>query len=78
MSDKLIHSVAMPPVVSTDPNSSQSKMARDAKLLEVQSSTDSTFDTKLERFVGTQTTILSGLTVALSLLLISLLFQKRR
>ena len=78
MSDKIIHSVAMPPVVSTDPNSPQSKMARDAKLLEVQSSTDSAFDTKLERFVGTQRTLLSGLTLALTLLLVSAIFQKRK
>ena len=78
MSDKIIQSMAMAPVVSTDPTSPQSKMARDAKLLEVQSSTDSAFDTKLERFVGNQTTLLSGLTVALSLLLLSALFQKRR
>lgn len=78
MSEKPIHSLAMAPVVSTDSNSPQSKMARDAKLLEVQSSTDSKFDTKLERFVGAETTVLSGLTVALSLLLISSLFQKRK
>jgi len=78
MSDKLIHAVATAPIVSHDSNSPEAKMARDAKLLEVQSSTDSKFDTKLERFVGNQTTLLSGLTVAVSLLLLSSIFQKRR
>ena len=78
MSDKPIAALVSAPVVSHDSNSPEAKMARDAKKLEVQSSTDSVFDTKLERFRGSQTTILSGLTVALSLLLVSLAFQKRR
>lgn len=78
MSDKPIAGFAFSPVVSHDSNSSEAKIARDAKMLEVQSNVDSRFDTKLERFVGSQTTILSGLTVALSLLLVSLLVQKRK
>ena len=78
MSDKPIAGLAFSPVVSHDSNSPEAKMARDAKMLEVQSSMDSKFDTKLERFVGSQTSILSGLTVALSLLLVSLIVQKRR
>ena len=78
MSDKLIASLAIAPVVSHDSNSPEAKMARDAKMLEVQSQTDSKFDTKLERFIGSQTTVLSALTIALTLLLVSLAFQKRR
>jgi len=78
MSDKPIAALVVAPVVGNDSNSPEAKMARDAKLLEAQSSTDSAFDTKLERFIGSQTSILSGLTVALSLLLVSLVFQKRR
>lgn len=78
MSDKPIAGFAFSPVVSHDSNSPEAKIARDAKMLEVQSNVDSRFDTKLERFVGSQTTILSGLTVALSLLLVSLLVQKRK
>jgi len=78
MSDKPIAALAFAPVVSNDSNSPEAKLAADAKKLEVQSSTDSTFDTKLERFTGSQTTLLGGLTVALSLLLLSLVLQKRR
>ena len=78
MSDKPISALVAAPVVSSDSNSPEAKMARDAKMLEAQSEKDGAFDTKLERFVGTQTTILSGLTLALSLLLLSLVFQKRR
>ena len=78
MSDKPIAALATAPVVSHDSNSPEAKMARDAKMLEAQSDKDGAFDTKLERFIGSQTTILSGLTVALSLLLLSLAFQKRR
>jgi hypothetical protein len=78
MSDKPISALVLAPIVSNNSNSPEAKMARDAKMLEAQSSTDSAFDTKLERFVGSQTTILSGLTLALSLLLVSLALQKRR
>jgi hypothetical protein len=78
MSDKPIAALVVAPVVGHDSNSPEAKMARDAKLLEAQSSTDGAFDTKLERFIGSQTTILSGLTLSLSLLLLSLAFQKRR
>lgn len=78
MSDKPIAARVFSPVVSHDSNSPEAKMARDAKMLEAQSHTDSAFDTKLERFTGSQTTALGGLTVALSLLLLSLVLQKRR
>jgi hypothetical protein len=78
MSDKPISALALAPVVSSDSNSPEAKLARDAKMLEVQSHTDSVFDTKLERFCGQQTTLLSGLTVALSLLLLSLIIQRRK
>ena len=78
MSDKPIAALAFAPVVSHDSNSPEAKLAADAKKLEVQSSTDSTFDTKLERFTGSQTTLLGSLTLALSLFLLSLVLQKRR
>ena len=78
MSDKPIAALAFSPVVSSDSNSPEAKMAADAKKLEVQSSTDSAFDTKLERFCGQQTTLLGGLTLALSLLLLSSLIQRRK
>ena len=78
MSDKPIAALAFAPVVSHDSTSPEAKLARDAKKLEVQSSTDSAFDTKLERFTGSQTTLLGGLTLALSLFLLSLVLQKRR
>ena len=78
MSDKPISALVAAPVVSHDSNSPEAKMARDAKMLEAQSANDGAFDTKLERFIGSQTTILSGLTLALSLLLVSLAFQKRK
>jgi hypothetical protein len=78
MSDKPIAAMALSPVVSSDSNSPEAKLARDAKMLEVQSHTDSAFDTKLERFCGQQTTLLGGLTVALSLFLLSSLIQRRK
>jgi hypothetical protein len=78
MSDKPVAALAFAPVVSHDSKSPEAKMAADAKKLEVQSHTDSIFDTKLERFCGGQTTLLSGLTLALTLILLSLAFQKRK
>lgn len=38
------------PTVSDNPNSTEAKMARDAKKIQVQTETDSKFDTVLERF----------------------------
>jgi len=43
--DKLV----LAPVVSSDPDSQISKMARDAKRLQVQSQVDSRYDTNLDR-----------------------------
>lgn len=44
-----IQSLVLPPIVSHDPNSQLSHMARDAKKLQVQAQTDSKYDTNLER-----------------------------
>jgi len=44
-----VQSLALPPIVDHDPNSNLSQMARNAKKLEVQSKTDSHFDTNLAR-----------------------------
>ena len=46
---KNVHSIVLSPVVSDDPNSQVSQMARDAKKLQVQSQIDSKYDTVLER-----------------------------
>ncbi len=46
---KNINSIVLPPVVSHDPNSQISQMARDAKKLQVQSQIDSKYDTVLAR-----------------------------
>ena len=44
-----VQEMVLPPVVSSDPNSNISQMARDAKKLQVQSQTDSRYDTNLDR-----------------------------
>jgi hypothetical protein len=46
---EVIHSVVQAPVVSHDSNSPEAVMARKAKQLEVQASTDSKYDTVLTR-----------------------------
>ena len=46
---EVIHTVVQAPVVSHDSNSSEAVMARKAKQLEVQASTDSKYDTVLTR-----------------------------
>ena len=45
----LVQKVVLAPVVSADSNSPEAKMARDAKRLEAQTSTDAKFDTVLDR-----------------------------
>ena len=44
-----VQQLVLPPTVSHDPNSAIAKMARDAKKLQVQSQTDSRYDTVLAR-----------------------------
>ena len=78
MSDKPIQGRVTAPVVGHDPDSPESILARNTKKIESQAFTDSVYDTVLERFCGGKTNILSGLSVALSLLLISLLYNKRK
>lgn len=52
MSVNNVSQVIEAPVVDSNPNSPASKMAADAKRLEVQSATDTAFDTVVERFCG--------------------------
>lgn len=71
------------PVVSVNSTSPEALLARKARALELQSETDSTFDTKLERttagFCGgpEQTSLLLGLTVAATLFLASCLYKRK-
>ena len=79
MADKPIAQLAIAPVVSSDANSPESVMARDARKLQVQASTDSAFDTVIERFCGDRSTItLSSLAVVLSLCIAAHIVQRRR
>jgi len=75
MADRPIAAIAYAPVVSTDSSSPEAILARNTKQIDAQSKTDSYYDTVLERF-SNQTSLLSGLAVAMSLLFASLLFQK--
>lgn len=71
------------PVVSVNSTSSEALLARKARALELQSETDSSFDTKLERitagFCGgpDQISVLFGLTVAATLFLASCLYKRK-
>lgn len=76
--NKEIADVAYAPVVSVDSTSKEAILARNAKEIEAQAKVDGKFDTTLERFRGTQTTLLGGISVAMFLLLVSAVFQKRR
>jgi hypothetical protein len=80
MADKPIQELVVAPVVSSDASSPEAIMARDAKKLQVQANTDSTFDTILERFCGgtTQTLTLSSLALILSLFVAAHLTRRRR
>jgi hypothetical protein len=77
MTDKPIAALAYAPVVSADPTSPEAILARNSKQIDAQSKTDSYYDTVLERF-SNQTSILSGIVLAMSLLCASLLFQKTK
>ena len=65
MSSNTSH-IVVAPVVSTDSNSPEAKMARDAKRLEAQSDTDAKFDTVLERFVDVSQCIDSTLLIGVA------------
>jgi hypothetical protein len=83
MQSSTVSAVSAAPVVSTDPTSPEAILARKARALELQSETDSAFDTKLERttagFCGgaEQTSLLLGLTIAAGLFLASYLYKRR-
>jgi hypothetical protein len=80
MSDKPISAMAYAPVVSSDPNSPESKLARANTQIQAQSTVDSYYDTVLERFSGSggQNTLLGSLVLVAGLFLASSLFQKRK
>jgi hypothetical protein len=78
MSDKPIRDKVYAPVVSTDSKSKEAILSRNTKLIEGQAMTDSQYDTVVERFCGGKTTMLGGLSVAITLLLLSLLYKKRK
>jgi len=78
MADKPIAALAAAPVVSSDATSPESVMARDAKKLQVQASTDGTFDTVIERFCGGPTLSLVSMATVLSLFVLAHVFKKRR
>ena len=82
---EVIHAVVQAPVVSHDSNSPEAVMARKAKQLEVQASTDSKYDTVLTRTgerVPSDTNTMEGFSeshtegkyISLSLILLSLGF----
>jgi hypothetical protein len=82
---EVIHTVVQAPVVSHDSNSPEAVMARKAKQLEVQASTDSKYDTVLTRTgerVPSDTNTMEGFSesymednyISLSLILLSLGF----
>jgi hypothetical protein len=77
--DKPIQDLISAPVVSSDASSLEAIMARDAKRLQVQANTDSTFDTVLERFCSgsNETITLSSLAVVLSLFVVAHVVRRR-
>lgn len=86
MERSTVAAVSAAPVVSTNSNSSEALLARKARALELQSQTDSAFDTVLERkegfcggglSVSSTTSLLSGLSVAATFLLLSMLYKRR-
>jgi hypothetical protein len=78
MSDKPISAIVYAPVVSTDITSPEAILATNTKKIQAQAATDGHFDTVLERFRGSQTNVLLGLTIAFSLLLVSVLTKRRK
>ena len=51
---KIIQEVVSAPVVSDDPNSQESILARQARTIQVQAAADSVYDTVIERFSDSQ------------------------
>lgn len=51
---KRVQDVQPAPVVSTDPTSEESILARNAKTIQLQAASDSKFDTVLERFSNSE------------------------
>jgi len=51
---KKVQDVVSAPVVSDDPNSQESLLARQAKTIQVQAAADSVYDTVVERFSDSQ------------------------
>jgi hypothetical protein len=64
---KKIDSVVYAPVVSSDSNSAEAILMREAKTLEAQAATDTKYDAKVERFTVNQPISLPLVTFAVSL-----------
>jgi hypothetical protein len=75
---KKIDSVVYAPVVSTDSNSAEAVLMREAKALEAQAAADTKYDAKVERFTEHQPISLPLVTFAISLSFFALavLFRK--
>lgn len=87
METSIVAAVSAAPVVSTNPNSPEALLARKAKALELQSQTDSVFDTVIERKEGFYgcgestaftTSTLTGLAIAASFILLFQIMKRRR
>ena len=81
-----VAAVSAAPVVSTNSNSSEALLARKARALELQSQTDSAFDTVIERKEGfygcdssisSTTSLLTGLSIAAGCILLLQLVKRR-
>ena len=73
------------PVVSSDPNSAEAKLARSAMEIELQSKVDSQYDDVLERFqnpyhasVSKQTVMLSSIAILLGVVLLASVQKRQR
>lgn len=75
---KKIDSVVYAPVVSSNPNSTEAILMREAKALEAQAATDTKYDAKVERFSVHQPISLPLVTfaVSLSFFAIAVIFRK--
>ena len=75
---KKIDSIVYAPVVSTDSNSAEAILMREAKALEAQAATDTKYDAIVERFSKHQPISLPLVTfaVSLSFFAIAVLFRK--
>lgn len=75
---KKIDSIVYAPVISSNPNSTEAILMREAKALEAQAETDTKYDAKVERFSVNQPISLPLVTfaVSLSLFAVAALFRK--